>query len=92
MKRDIKIQITRDRDNNAFIIGDRPKDEAIENELTQMFIEYDDVTIKGVEIDTDSGCRLKITWVINNVNNMELTDDELASAYYHAFAPFSIMI
>lgn len=101
MKRKVTATITRNRDNIVNIsypverflpVANHFRDEAVLNELIQMFIEYDDITVDGFEVDTVNGCRFSITNVRNNINGKNLTQDELASAYYHAFAPYSIII
>ena len=101
MKREVKVTITRNRDNMVNIsypierflpVANHFHDEAILNELIQMFIEYDDITVDGVEVDTINGCRFRITNVRNNIDGKNITQDEIASAYYHAFAPSTILI
>ena len=64
----------------------------IPHELANMFAEYDDITITGTEIDTVKGCRYVIMQVFNNISGTYLTEEEIGSAYYHAFAPHSIII
>lgn len=97
MKRIVIVTITRNEDNVANVsysneAANKFRDSAIANELTNMFIAYDDVTIYGTEVDTIHGCRYIIDYVVNNVTETRLTSDELASAYYHAFAPSTIFI
>ena len=97
MKRQVIVTITRDEDNNATVsydmeIGNKFHDEAIANELTNMLIEYDDVTVVGMEIDTINGARFVIEDIFNNISKENLTKEEIESAYYHAFAPHSIII
>lgn len=97
MKRRVIVTITRDVDNVAAVsydveIGNKFHDEAIANELTQMLIAYDDVTVVGDEVDTVNGARFVIDSIFNNVSKENLTEDEIASAYYHTFAPSIIII
>lgn len=67
-------------------------DEAILDELINMLIEYDDVTVYGTEVDIVNGCRYVIDQIFNNISGSKLTKDEIESAYYHAFAPSTILI
>ena len=97
MKRQVILIITRDEDNNVTVsydveVGNKFHDEAIANELAQMFIEYDSVTIVGMEIDTINGARFVVDSIFNNISKENLTKEEIESAYYHAFAPHSIII
>lgn len=64
----------------------------IPHELANMFTEYDDITITGTEVDTVNGCRYIIMQVFNNISRTYLTKKEIGSAYYHAFAPSTIII
>ena len=101
MKRQVIVTITRDEDNNATVsydveVGNKFHDEAIANELanelTNMLIEYDDVTVVGMEINTINGARFVVDSIFNNISKENLTKEEIESAYYHAFAPHSIII
>ena len=97
MKRQVIVTITRDEDNNTTVsydmeIGNKFHDEAIANELTNMLIAYDSVTVVGMEIDTINGARFVVDSIFNNISKENLTKEEIDSAYYHAFAPHSILV
>lgn len=97
MKRHVKVTITRNEDNVANVsydneVANKFHDEAIANELTNMLIAYDDVTVVGIAVDTIHGELYVIDHIFNNISGKNLTSGEIESAYYHAFAPSSIII
>ena len=62
------------------------------NELNQMFIYYDDVTVYVIDKWTKSGSVIKVLKVINNETQTNLTADEICEAYEQLFCPDTIEI
>lgn len=82
------VRIIRKEDGNVTYKQVFMDDAKIMGALAEMFIEYDDVTVRGEK----DGHHFRIGEVINNIDQTELTDTEIRNGFYHAFAPSTIII